>query len=270
VRVRRSASVAVLAAALAVGALAACSNDGRTLSPPGPDQTLSIITTSSSPSTSAPASTSEVSGSTVVTTNGSGALGLGTQVIEPGASAQLRMSVPWADGGEIAARFTCAGEDVSPSITWTGVPSDAVELALLFTDLDSDPPGFVHWLVAGLDPASTGIAEGRVPTGAAQALNGFGDTGYRGPCPPESTHTYLVTLYALRERSGIKDGDASGDDLLTSLESRAIGSTAVSGTVTASGGLGGANVPATTAAASATTPIAPDTTQPGTITITRP
>jgi Raf kinase inhibitor-like YbhB/YbcL family protein len=257
----------VVAAALAAGALAACSSDGRTLSPPGPDQTLSIITTSSSSSTTAAPATLAPAETTI-----------GSGVTSPDAPsvATLRMSVPWADGGEIAVRFTCAGDDLSPSITWTGVPAEAVELAVLFTDLDSDPPGFVHWLVAGLDPASTGIAEGRVPAGAAQAENGFGETGYRGPCPPESTHTYLVTLYALRDESGIRDGAEQSDDLLTTLETRAISSTAISGTVTASGGLGSTVAPATTAAGTATTVAVattlagPTTTRPGTITISVP
>jgi Raf kinase inhibitor-like YbhB/YbcL family protein len=248
--------------------LAACSNDGRALAPPGPGQTLSIITTSSSSSTTSAIAPDSTSGTLPPSSSGSS----GTQGIGPAGSANLRMSVPWADGGEIASRFTCAGDDLSPSITWTGVPADAVELAVLFTDLDSSPPGFVHWLLAGIDPASTGIAEGRVPGGAAQGGNGFGEAEYRGPCPPESTHTYLVTLYALREPSGIEDGDTGSDDLLATLEARAIASTAVSGTVTASGGLGSTLLPPTTApaATAATTPAGPTTTRPGTITITRP
>jgi Raf kinase inhibitor-like YbhB/YbcL family protein len=251
-----------LACVLPALVLAACSSDGRTLSPPGPDQTLSIITTSSSSSTSSTVVEAPATTGPVVT----------NPISSP--SLSLRMSVPWADGGEIAPRFTCAGDDVSPSITWTGVPAEAVELAVLFTDLDSDPPGFVHWLVAGLDPASTGIAEGRVPAGAVQATNGFGDAGYGGPCPPSGTHTYLVALYALREESEIDDGAEGIDDLLTTLETRAISSTAISGTATAPGGApatpGDPSATAgteTTAGAVATVPAGPTTTRAGTITI---
>ena len=56
------------------------------------------------------------------------------------------------DGGEIPARYTCRGEDVSPPLLWTGVPSGTVELAVVVRDVDAE--GFVHWVVAGLPPIS--------------------------------------------------------------------------------------------------------------------
>lgn len=33
--------------------------------------------------------------------------------------------------GEIPSRFTCEGEDVSPALSWSGVPREARSLALL-------------------------------------------------------------------------------------------------------------------------------------------
>lgn len=102
--------------------------------------------------------------------------------------------------GSIDPRFTRRdGDDVSPPLEWVNQPTDAVELALVVTDPTAD--GFVHWVIWGLDPTSTGIAEGQVPPGAVQALNGFGELGWAGPDPPpgDDPHAYLFRLFALRE-----------------------------------------------------------------------
>jgi Raf kinase inhibitor-like YbhB/YbcL family protein len=178
--VTRLAAVAT-AVTLALVLLVACSSDGRTLRPAGPNQTLSIITTTSA----APSTTGDS--------------------VRPGSG--FVVTAPWADGGFIDAQYTCKGADTSPAISWSGVPATTQELAISLVDLDAD--NFVHWVVAGLDPASTGIAAGRVPTGAVQAANGFGEPKYGGPCPPDGEHKYLLTLYALGAHSNLADGVAA-------------------------------------------------------------
>jgi Raf kinase inhibitor-like YbhB/YbcL family protein len=193
--------------------LAACSHDGRTLRPAGPDQTASIITTTTAAAASATAGAAIQPGGS---TSGSGVTnGVG-----------MSLTTPWADGAVIDAQYTCRGADTSPAVSWSGVPTATKELALALTDLDAD--NFVHWVVAGLDPASTGIAAGQVPAGAIQATNGFGDAAFAGPCPPDRRHTYLLTLYALGQRSGLADG-ANGQTAISTLEAGQIASTAISG-----------------------------------------
>ena len=194
--------LAVVATTVTLGllVLVACSNDGRTLRPAGPNQTLSIITTT----TATP------------TTTG------GTPVQPTG----FVVTAPWADGGFIDAQYTCRGNDTSPAISWSGVPADTKELAISLVDLDASD--FVHWVVAGLDPASTGIAGGRVPTGAIQAANGFGEAKYNGPCPPDGQHTYLLTLYALAGPSNLADGVA-GASAIDALRGNEVASAAVNG-----------------------------------------
>jgi Raf kinase inhibitor-like YbhB/YbcL family protein len=154
----------------------ACSSDGRTMRPPSPDQTATILT---EPTTTAPA-VSEVPLEGLV------------------------LTTPWPDGDVIPDMFTCRGEDVSPAIGWAAVPEGTVEVAITMTDPDAG--NFVHWVVAGLDPAVGQVAQNGVPEDAVQSRNDFGTPGYRGPCPPDSTHTYLVTLYALDAASGVTDG----------------------------------------------------------------
>jgi Raf kinase inhibitor-like YbhB/YbcL family protein len=101
-----------------------------------------------------------------------------------------------------------AGDNVSPPLDWSGVPDGTAEVAV--TMVDPDAGGFVHWVVAGLDPTSTGLEEGTVPAGAVEALNDTGAAGYFGPCPP-TDHTYLLTVHALGEPSGLEAGAPPAD-----------------------------------------------------------
>jgi Raf kinase inhibitor-like YbhB/YbcL family protein len=183
--------------------LAACGSSGRTLHPPGPGQTLSVLTTTIPPSTSSTA--------------------------EPA----LSLVLPFADGAALDPRFTCKatnGAGVSPGISWAGVPSGTKELVLVV--LDPDAANFVHWVLAGIDPnAVTEIPEGTVPAGLHQTLNGFGRLGFVAPCPPSGVHHYRFTLYALPQASGITDGMTAAD-AITLLNGKSTASVSVSVTAT--------------------------------------
>jgi len=108
--------------------------------------------------------------------------------------------------GEIPARHTCEGADVSPPLSWRGVPPGTASLALIVDDPDAPDPRapkmtWVHWVVYNLPPDTPGLAEGGkdLPAGARQGLNDWKRTGYGGPCPPIGRHRYFHKLYALRE-----------------------------------------------------------------------
>jgi Raf kinase inhibitor-like YbhB/YbcL family protein len=101
----------------------------------------------------------------------------------------------------IPVRLTCDGDDVSPALAWTGVPTDAAQLALVLEDPDAPGGTFTHWLVYGLDPDVKSLPEGVSPSASGdfrQGENDFGRAGYGGPCPPEGEeHRYVVRLLAL-------------------------------------------------------------------------
>jgi Raf kinase inhibitor-like YbhB/YbcL family protein len=120
-------------------------------------------------------------------------------------------------GGEIPVQYSCEGANLSPPLQWAGVPDGTQSLTLTVDDPDSDPPGFVHWVVYNIPPSSTGLPEGlaaeaTLADGTLQGTNSFalyveeGQTfpagapinlvGYDGPCPGD-THRYVFTLYAL-------------------------------------------------------------------------
>jgi Raf kinase inhibitor-like YbhB/YbcL family protein len=115
-------------------------------------------------------------------------------------------SPDFTHGGPIPRRFTCEGEDVSPALAWTGVPSTARTLALIVDDPDAPDPKapkmtWVHWVLYNLPASTTGlpaaVAPGHLPPGTREGLNDWKRTGYGGPCPPIGRHRYFFKLYAL-------------------------------------------------------------------------
>jgi hypothetical protein len=129
---------------------------------------------------------------------------------------RLDFSTPAFDqDGTVPERFTCDGADVSPPLSVAGVPEDATSLAVTVDDPDAPGGSFVHWLLWNLPPDLEEVPSDVSPVrklddldGAYQGTNGFGDVGYRGPCPPEGDgeHTYRFTLHALAEPLAAEGG----------------------------------------------------------------
>ena len=115
-------------------------------------------------------------------------------------------STAFANKETIPQRFTGDGEDVSPVLSWSGLPDGTKELALICDDPDAPTPQpWVHWVIYKIPANVSGLPE-KVPTtdrlsdpaGALQGKNSWGGIGYRGPAPPPgSVHHYLFKLYAL-------------------------------------------------------------------------
>lgn len=103
----------------------------------------------------------------------------------------------------IPARYTCDGEDISPPLTWAGVPAGTLSLVLIIDDPDAPDPKhprqvWVHWLVYNLPPDCTELAEAAAPPpGAGVGRNDWNRADYGGPCPPIGRHRYFHKLYAL-------------------------------------------------------------------------
>ena len=142
----------------------------------------------------------------------------------PSAPEKIRLtSAVLHAGSAIPKRFTCDGDGTSPPLRWAGVPGAAKELALLVEDPDAPGGTFVHWVVLRMRPSLHGVPEGRVPGGAIQAIQSFGDKGYGGPCPPKGNeaHHYVFTLYALDRRLGL-DAGAGPDKVRSAINGAAI------------------------------------------------
>jgi Raf kinase inhibitor-like YbhB/YbcL family protein len=142
----------------------------------------------------------------------------------PAAPDRIRLTSPaFEDGATIPVKYSCDGDDVSPPLSWSGVPGGARELALLVEDPDAPGGTFVHWVLFKLPADRDGVAEAEVPDGAHQAENSEGDTGYAGPCPPkgDAPHHYEFTLYALSSAIDLPDG-AAAEDVRAAVSDRAL------------------------------------------------
>ncbi len=230
---------------LALVALAACdTNDGTTLSTPDP----ALITTAPPTTLDPTASTAEqmLPGddaaaiddplsdeplNSVAITEPPAATGDGAADTATG---PFEIIGPWVDGAPIDPLHTCDGADVSPAISWVGVPDGTAELAFVMVDDTTEErgqPAFVHWVLAGVDPADVTLLEGETPLGGILGINFFGNTAYNGPCPPpdDDPHEYRIVAYALNQQTELADGTPA-TEFISFLDDVAIGTTDLIGT----------------------------------------
>lgn len=96
-------------------------------------------------------------------------------------------------------RYTSTGENISPPITWTGVPPNTQQLALICYDPDAPlARGFTHWILYGISPEVSAIAADG-GSGFTEGKNSMDGLGYTGPAPPpgHGLHHYYFWLYTL-------------------------------------------------------------------------
>jgi Raf kinase inhibitor-like YbhB/YbcL family protein len=94
--------------------------------------------------------------------------------------------------------YTCnAVHPITPPISWSGAPDNTVQYALVFDDASAPITPYIYWLVVGIQPGTTDIEQGMLPSGARSAPNSANVSGYTAPCPHGSAHKYRFTIYAL-------------------------------------------------------------------------
>jgi Raf kinase inhibitor-like YbhB/YbcL family protein len=73
------------------------------------------------------------------------------------AAALIVTSTAFTEGAAIPTRYTCEGQDISPPLAWSGVPSGTNSLALIVDDPDAPDPKapqrtWVHWVLYDIPP----------------------------------------------------------------------------------------------------------------------
>jgi Raf kinase inhibitor-like YbhB/YbcL family protein len=120
-------------------------------------------------------------------------------------------SSAFEEGEQIPRRHTCDGENLSPRLSFAGIPEGTRSLALIVDDPDAPVGTFDHWLAWGIDPGAGLLDEGEAAP--REGRNGFGVTGYSGPCPPpgHGPHRYFFRLHALDVQPELQPGADRGE-----------------------------------------------------------
>lgn len=114
----------------------------------------------------------------------------------------MLLSPAFVPAGAIPAQYTCSGADISPPLSWSGVPSGTKSLVLIVEDPDAPSGTFHHWGAFDIPSALNGLPQGYSASHRTsrfrEAENDFGKVGYGGPCPPPGpAHHYHFVLLAL-------------------------------------------------------------------------
>ena len=113
----------------------------------------------------------------------------------------------------IPVKYTCDGDDVSPTLRWFDPPPNVKSFALIMEDPDAPMGTFTHWILYNIPPNLSELPENipkkpEVQGIGMQGVNDFGRVGYGGPCPPRThtPHRYYFRLYALDTMLSLKPG----------------------------------------------------------------
>ncbi|MEW6716344.1 MAG: YbhB/YbcL family Raf kinase inhibitor-like protein [Chloroflexota bacterium] len=126
-------------------------------------------------------------------------------------------SSAFEQGGTIPQEYTCDGSDISPPLSWSGVPEETLTLVLIMDDPDAPMGTWVHWVLYDISPDQEGLPEGvskveNVEGIGVQGRNDSRGIGYSGPCPPPGKpHGYNFKLYALDISLGFNPGATKSD-----------------------------------------------------------
>ena len=66
-------------------------------------------------------------------------------------------SSAFSEGGMIPKLYTCDGADVSPDLSFSGIPEESKSLALICDDPDAPVGIWVHWVLFNIPTSETGI-----------------------------------------------------------------------------------------------------------------
>ncbi len=145
----------------------------------------------------------------------------------------LLASAAFAQGEAIPARYSCDGENVSPSLAWTDPPAGTKSFALIMDDPDAPLDTWTHWVIYNIPTAALGLPESipagdQLPDGSLHGMNSWKETGYGGPCPPSGTHRYFFKLYALDTVLDLEAG-VTAQELIRAMEGHLLGQTELMG-----------------------------------------
>jgi phosphatidylethanolamine-binding protein (PEBP) family uncharacterized protein len=142
-------------------------------------------------------------------------------------------SPAFTDGGAIPQKHAGkgVGDNVSPALQWTGVPTNAQQMVLIVDDLDVPLPKPLVHTIAVIEPAIGALREGELKPGTpgVRLVKAFAGT-YAGPrpIPGHGPHHYRFLVFALDER--MPDTVADTTALLRAMAGHVLARGALTGT----------------------------------------
>lgn len=151
------------------------------------------------------------------------------------AAASLVLSSPaFAEGGAMAAEYTCDGVGHSPALAWTGAPQGTVEYALLMTTEARDGRKW-NWVLHSIPSSVSSLAVGSTGVGVAGLTSDGPNLAYAAPCSQgPGAKSYTFTLYALSQKPTLPSqaNQVTGAVLAAAMADRTLASSALTVTYT--------------------------------------
>ncbi len=108
---------------------------------------------------------------------------------------------------QVSGLLGAGGDDISPSLSWSGFPDGTKSFAVTMYDPDAPTAsGYWHWAVLNLPVTTTELPSGAgdedgsgLPEGARQLRNDAGERRFIGAAPPEGhiAHRYFIVVHAV-------------------------------------------------------------------------
>ena len=163
---------------------------------------------------------------TLVTGTASAEMSLTSADVRPGVAIPIAHIYP-----------RCGGDNISPSLSWSGAPGTTKSFVLTMIDVDVKPDHWSHWIVVNLPAAVNSLPRGAtsLPSPAKAIVSNFGDAAYAGPCPPKGSglHHYEFTIWALPTTETALAADAKATTVTALLSNRALDRASLVGLVSA-------------------------------------
>jgi Raf kinase inhibitor-like YbhB/YbcL family protein len=133
---------------------------------------------------------------------------------------------------QAAKGYGCMGENLSPSLNWTGAPEGTKSFAVTFLDeYGVSGSGFWHWTIFNIPASVSSLPEDAgdvsrplAPEGSIQGRNDSAAQGFLGPCPPKGSkpRNYTFTVWALKTETIPFDKNSFGPSLNVYLQQNAL------------------------------------------------
>jgi Raf kinase inhibitor-like YbhB/YbcL family protein len=144
-------------------------------------------------------------------------------------------SSAFTDGGPMPASSAGkgVGDNMSPTLQWTGLPPETRHVVLIIDDIDVPLPRPLVHTIAVIDPTLDGVAAGSLRPGTAGMRFIRADLGHRGyagprPIPGHGPHHYRFHVFAIDE--AIVDNVSTAKALLAAMTGHVLARGMLTGT----------------------------------------